>query len=97
MENNSNYNQNILSNQSNNEKNYPADNLHPIPIMQNTWTEGPQLSGYAMFCREQMIKAREEGKRITFVDCANAWKTSDESTKTNYNILAGEANKEKER
>jgi hypothetical protein len=39
MENNSNdnqINQNILSNQSHNGTNYPVDNLHTIPIMQNT-------------------------------------------------------------
>jgi hypothetical protein len=99
MENNSNdihTNKNILSDQSNIGTNSQVNNLHFIPIMNNTRIEYSKLSGYTMFCREQMIKAREEGK-ITLVDCANAWKNTDESTKANYDILAEEVNKEKEK
>jgi hypothetical protein len=63
----------------------------------NNRIEYSKLSGYTMFCREQLMKAREEGKKLTLVDCANAWKNTDESTKANYDILAEEVNKEKEK
>jgi hypothetical protein len=50
-----------------------------------------------MVIRDQMTKAHEEGKKITLVDCANAWKNTDESTKVKHDILAKEANKEMEK
>jgi hypothetical protein len=49
MKNNSNNkqnNQNIFSNQSKLGANSPVDNLHSIPIMNNTCTEGLKLNGY---------------------------------------------------
>jgi hypothetical protein len=100
MENNSNddhTNKNILSDQSNIGTNSQVDNLHSIPNMNNTRIEDSKLNGYVMFCRDQMMKAREEGKKITLVDCANAWKNTDESTKAKYDIFAEEVNKEKEK
>jgi hypothetical protein len=94
MENNPNDNQtNILPNQSNKGTNSPFDNLRYIP--NNTSTKTLELSAYAIFCREQIAKAREEDKRISRADCANAWKNSDDSTKAKYYILAEEKKKDR--
>jgi hypothetical protein len=94
MENNPNDNQtNTVSNQPNRGTNSPFDSLHSIP--NNTSTNTLELNAYAIFYKELIAKAREEDKRITRADCANAWKNSDESTKIKYYILAEEKKKDR--
>jgi hypothetical protein len=63
------------------------------PMLSGMWAS--ITTAYALFLRDQKLKVREEGKRMTLLDCANAWKNSDERTKDRYNTLSEEEKKRK--
>jgi hypothetical protein len=56
-----------------------------------------QISAYALFCRDKMMKAREQNQRMTLKECAEAWKNTKQSIKEKYEAYANEVKEEREK
>jgi hypothetical protein len=56
-----------------------------------------QLSGYTLFCKDRMMKARENNEKMRLQDCAEAWGKVKEATKEKYERYAQEVKEERQK
>ncbi len=60
-------------------------------------TKPGNVTGYALWVKDQIAAAREKGQSITITDCADKWPKVKASTKEKYNDYAMELKGEKEK
>jgi hypothetical protein len=56
-----------------------------------------RISAYTLFCKDKMMKAREQNQRMTIVQCAEAWNNTKQSIKDKYEQYAQEEKEEREK
>jgi hypothetical protein len=53
------------------------------------------VSGYTLFCRDKMVKARENNEKMTLPMCAEAWNKAKDTIKEKYDNYAEEIREER--
>jgi hypothetical protein len=66
-----------------------------LEFYENLRKANSTISGYTLYCRDQMAAARDEDKTMTLVECAEAWKKCKTSVKEKYSQLAEDENAER--
>jgi hypothetical protein len=56
-----------------------------------------QISGYTLFCKDKMMKARENNEKITLMDCAEAWSKVKDPIREKYEKYAQEVREERQK